>query len=211
MSVSRLECTKCDRMVYFYSHKSGNKYCSEHQCVMLGCNRCVCQESSCKLCSYHNNELIFCKYIEDGVQCKNVVGKMDVGFDVELPEPYQRARFFCQEHICRVSGCTRRIRNKDSLWCSNHSVPCKYIRRKINPDDYVEITVCDKFVLKKCDSEEENEKNVYCGKHRCHWNMDKLEQNDDKCYECVEETDDCPLYCKKHYQIYKFKKFEYVN
>jgi len=228
---------RCKGTVYFNYHKNRYIFCDKHNCASFGCRNHV-DDNTKHLCESHYNLLPICLHKNvDGHRCdemiddpyselskEEIVTSDDRSKDNVLRHDQHN---YCVRHHCAIDGCYKHITSDKSYWCSEHSTRCEHVdcdnKRCTN---YIRVGCkrndVTKSIERECKTYEsycklmnsimENcgKKLNLCDEHRCHWTGDMS----DRMQRCVREIvidEDCSLYCKKHYEIYKFRKYEYIS
>lgn len=190
--------TKCNRTIYFHFHKYGSIFCSMHQCSV---NSCINEISDIehRLCAPHHDMAQFCEYVsENGVKCNEIlnyhitVDERRIGYHSDKEQ-----RKYCGKHTCQIAKCTNCVRNNTTPWCTQHSRQCEFEYKGVQCSNFGMIR--NKDTKDKC----------ICPHHKCHWKGD-LTDEQYGCNECAVHIDGCEIYCAKHYDMYIFRKFEYI-
>jgi len=111
---------------------------------------------------------------------------------------------FCRDHLCGIPACKNCKRDDRTQWCVEHSVRCEFM---------MGIELCSNYV--KCQHRElkpiENfwdfpvqMERYYCDEHRCQY-------SGSNCQNSIVIEPDCDMYCREHYEIYKFKFYEFAS
>lgn len=202
---------QCQQMVYFYSYKSGCYFCASHKCKQCECAN-PAGENALHLCQMHIDAQITCDYVtKDGNKCSRIIDRIECNnllFDKTIGlQQEMSVTNYCHEHLCRNTGCRRRIRNDRTPYCIIHSIRCEH-----NIDNEDKSTHCHNYIKMPDDTimKLEPEYAILCDEHKCHWTETPTDWKDFCVKACVKH-DDCGLYCEEHYNIYRFHKFEFAQ